>query len=143
MFEWVNNFIRIPFQSKGRSHEGADCWGLVRIVYDEMCGIDLPSLDTYDHTKDRQNMGKTIHVESTKWISINKGSEKPFDVIVFKMVGIPAHVGVVVGNGYMIHCQEAVGTCVEDYNSEKWRRRIEGIYRHSVRANATAPVQPS
>ena len=53
----VNDFIGIPFCSRGRSREsGMDCWGLVVAAERELFGKELPSLDCrYTSAYDRKN----------------------------------------------------------------------------------------
>lgn len=133
MDNWTNDYIRIPFKDCGRDRFGADCWGLARIIYQEKLGVDLPSLLFYRDTVDRGTIaGLYENEESTgNWIKIPKGEEKPFDVIVLKILGFPMHIGVVFSKGFMIHCLKGCGTVVVDYNSDTWNKRIVGFYRYA------------
>jgi len=139
---WCNDFIKIPFAELGRSREGADCWGLVRIVYEEMLGLNLPSYLDYSDTKDAEAISGMISDQTVKkWKFIEPGDERPYDCAVFKMAGIPMHVGVVVESGMMIHCERGCGTYVTYYNKEKqWHRRLEGFFRYADNSNLPPPV---
>ena len=67
---------------------------------------------------------------SKKWKPIEQGCEKPFDIVMFKMRGLPVHVGIVVGDDMMIHCSNGSGTTISNYKrDQQWFRRIEGFYR--------------
>lgn len=132
---WHNQFIKIPFADRGRTIKGADCWGLSRIIYDAMLGIDLPILDDYESTLDKEAIDKIIRKEMIDWQNVPKGEEIPYDIAVFNMLGQPMHIGVVVRSGYMIHCQRGAGTTFESYDSHRWRNRIEGFCRYAKYTN--------
>lgn len=44
MSHWILNYLRLPYAPGGRDHRGVDCWGLLRLVYAEQLGIELPLL---------------------------------------------------------------------------------------------------
>jgi len=47
---WYNKYIGIPYQEKGRSETGVDCWGLVKLVYEKDFNILVPGFtDSYEH----------------------------------------------------------------------------------------------
>lgn len=128
---WCNNYINLSFIEHGRTREGCDCWGLARLIYKEELGIDLPLLLNYKNTKDGRSIADLYEEEHLRWVEIPKGEEQPFDVLVFKILGLPTHVAVVVQKGLMIHCEKGCGTHISDYNREKqWYQRLAGIYRY-------------
>ena len=128
---WSNDYINIPFKSNGRFRDGCDCWGLARIIYKEQLNIDLPELLGYKNTKDSKKISELYEVEHTRWSEISLGDEKPFDVLVFKILGMPTHIGVVVDKGFMIHCEYGIGTHITDYKKDfQWKKRLAGIYRY-------------
>lgn len=45
---WWAPYLDIPFVHCGRTREGIDCWGLVRLPLVEIAGVDLPSLSYED-----------------------------------------------------------------------------------------------
>lgn len=141
---WTNDYIRIPFKERGRARDGADCWGLARIIYQERLGIELPSLSDYEHTKDKVRIPDIIKAESHSWEFIKPGDEKAYDLAVFRMVGLPMHVAVVVEQGLMIHCERGSGVYITEYYKEhQWDRRLEGFFRHAKCPSITATLSPS
>lgn len=129
---WVNDYVRIPFKEHGRLRSGADCWGLFHIVFDERYGITLEDHgNEYPHTNDKDALSKTICNEyEESWVPVEPGKEKEGDAIIFNMRGVPMHVGIVVGKGFMLHCEKLSGTVYESYKSRKWEHRILGFCRH-------------
>ena len=129
---WSNKYISIPFKEHGRSREGVDCWGLASVIYKEEFNVDLPLLTDYSTTKDRGAIAKLCSEESKKWVNILEGKEKPFDILIFKILNIPCHVGIVISKGLMIHCEYGIGTHLTEYEKEfQWSKRLAGIYRYT------------
>lgn len=127
---WCNDYIHIPFKEHGREREGCDCWGLARIIYKEQLGIELPTLSDYKDTHDSHSIAELYEKEHLTWEEIPLGQEKEFDVLVFKILGLPTHIAVVINKGMMIHCEYGIGTHVTEYNKDvQWRKRLAGIYR--------------
>jgi cell wall-associated NlpC family hydrolase len=140
----TNKYIRIPFKEHGRGPHGADCWGLACIIFREELGIELPLMDDdYEHTKDKK-ISDLIKSGSVFWDAIPAGQEKAFDVAVFRMLGRPMHIGVVVKPGRMIHCERGSGVYLTDYNKEgQWDKRLEGFYRYATSPSIASTVSPS
>lgn len=129
---WVNKYIKIPFVEHGREIDGCDCWGLIRIIYDKELGVGLPTLLQYENTKDRVSISNLVGVESKKWVEIPLGEEKEFDVLIFRTLNIPTHVGLVYKKESMIHCEYGKGTHLSNFVKEHyWKKRLYGIYRHA------------
>lgn len=129
---WWNNYIGIPFQSKGRSRRGCDCWGLLRLVYAEKYGVDLPShLDDYSNAKERVEIGNALTQHKVTWDVVREPNAKEGDVILFTLSGIPFHCGLIIQRGLMLHIISGVDSCIEPYLSAQWIKRIEGVYRYA------------
>lgn len=135
--EWVIPYIGLPFKEFGRDMTGCDCWGLVRILYQDRFKIELPSYaDRYAGCVDTQGLPKLIDAESSAWDEVIPGQEREGDVIVFRMRGVAMHTGFVVRPGVMLHVYEGIDAVIEDYNrSRHWNGRILGIFRHESQAN--------
>jgi len=141
---WSNDYIHVQFKDHGRSKVGADCWGLVRIIYQERLGIILPSYDeVYTDVLDRQGIADNYQQHRQDWLPIEQGFEKEYDLAVFRMLNLPTHVAVVIKPNLMIHCERGCGTCVSDYKEERqWSRRLEGFYRYAASSDISSTVSP-
>lgn len=129
MKAWWNKYLHVPFAEKGRTMEAADCWGLVRLIYAQERGIELPDyLDVYETTNDREALSKVIGEESrAHWETPQ--SPETFDVILLTMRGVPMHCGIVTKKNHMIHCARGIGTVHEHYGTARWKHKVHGFSR--------------
>jgi cell wall-associated NlpC family hydrolase len=47
-----------------------------------------------------------------------------------RMRGVPMHIGLVVRAGQMLHIADEANSCLEDYRTSVWARRVLGFYRY-------------
>ena len=131
--DWLSKYIKIPFVEHGRVEEGCDCWGLIRLIYERELGLDLPSLLDYKDTNDRFSISNLVEVEKKiQWVEVPDGEEKEFDVVIFRILKVPTHVGLVYKKGGMIHSGKGKGTYLTDFRKEHhWKKRLYGTFRHA------------
>lgn len=128
---FANQYVGLQFKNRGRTKEGVDCWGLVRLVYDEQFSIQLPSYeDEYESSYNVKETGDAITEHSKEWSPIEKGTEREGDVIVIRLAGFPTHVGIIVEKGKMLHIIEGTDATIESYERRLWQKRIVGFFRH-------------
>lgn len=128
---WLGHYIGLAFKEHGRNRDGLDCWGLVRLVLAEQFDFHVPSYASdYTRTSDSDAISRLISREALDWRSIAKGDECLGDVIVMRMRGQPMHVGLVAGDGQMLHVECGVNSALERYTGPRWASRIEAIYRY-------------
>jgi len=130
MYEWVKKYIGIPFVSNGRGMKGCDCYGLVRLVLHNEYGIALPELS--DNYNDALNVKETArlfadNVPVLAAEKINKPEEKA--VVIITEHGVPAHVGIAAGSGYILHTSLKTGCVCQRESHPGIRGRIQGYYR--------------
>jgi cell wall-associated NlpC family hydrolase len=136
--DWVAAYIGLPFQEKGRDRTGLDCYGLVRLIYTELYGIELPSYsDEYKDTRDTQGMVRLVQKIAHRWERIDEPQEG--DVIVLKCIFGP-HAGVVVAPGIMVHAERGVQSNWDRYTDPMWSKRIVGFYHHEAKNGKPAPA---
>ena len=128
---WVAEYVGLPFADHGRTREGCDCWGLVRLVLAERFGLDLPAYaEGYATTADREAVARLVEGGKGPWQEITPGQERCGDVLLLRVMGLPCHVGLVVAPGWMLHALKGVDAALGRYGAMVWRRRVLGHYRH-------------
>jgi len=129
MYKWVEKYIGIPFVSNGRTIKGCDCYGLVRLVFHNEYGIELPELS--DNYKDALNVKETARLFTDNLpVLAAKKIIKPEEkaVVIITEHGVPAHVGIVAGAGYVLHTGIKTGSVCQRESHPGLRSRIEGYY---------------
>lgn len=128
---WAGRYIGLPFEERGRDRGGLDCWGLVRLALAEQAGLALPCLmHDYRGTADTRAIAALIRRELPFWRAVEDGREKLNDVIVLRLQGHPVHVGLVLGDGCMLHIERGIDSAIERYRGPRWQDRIFGFYRY-------------
>jgi len=132
MYGWVKKYIGIPFASNGRSMDGCDCYGLVRLVLRNEYGVDLPELS--DNYADAQCVSETSrlfarHLPVLAAEKIGAAEEKA--VAAITLHGVIAHIGIAAGGGYILHTGIKTGSICQRETHPGLRGRIEGYYRVS------------
>lgn len=136
---WVNSYVGLPYRQEGRTREGCDCYGLVRLVQWLERGVDMPELADLAYRKgvskeERLALGekiKAFDAAAIGWFEVPKGSKiEPFDVLWLKHAG-PIHFAVAVNGRTMLHVEEGADAAIEDFDTAKWKNRILGVYRHA------------
>lgn len=127
---WAGRYIGIPFKIHGRDRSGLDCWGLVRLITAEQFGIASPSFKTeYKNAGDHESIRKLIERETEKRTDVEIGTEKLGDLVVFSWRGVPFHIGLVLGDGCMLHIEKNTDSAIERYNGPRWGDKIYGIFK--------------
>lgn len=128
---WAGYYIGLTFREHGRTNAGTDCWGLVRLVLQEQFAAVLPSYAAdYQSSTDAEELGRLIGQEAEKWIAVPAGEERLGDVVLLRMRGAPMHVGLVLGDGRMLHIEKHINSAIEEYRGKRWCERVTGFYRH-------------
>lgn len=130
MYKWVKKYIGIPFVSNGRTREGCDCYGLVRMVLFNEYEKRLPAL-TNDYS-DALNVAETARLfEKKRPVLAAEKIPVPEERAVAFITehGVTAHIGIVAGGGYILHTGIKTGSVCQRESHPSLRGRIEGYYR--------------
>lgn len=120
----IAEYVGIPYQLHGRSRTGADCYGLVVMVYRDILGI---TLEDYDYAS-RVDAGALIDVHRTRWKQL--AEPEHWAVAVIRNGLDPMHCGIIVDHDLMLHTHAGGASCVVRFQSPNWAPRILGYYAH-------------
>lgn len=132
---WAGRYVGLPFVDGGRDRRGVDCWGLVKIVYADCLGIELPTYGEISARELRRIAGTVGDAQTTEtWRQVI--DPQPFDVAVMRAgaSAIAAHVGVMVDARRVLHVERASSACIEDIDTPMMRHRVTGYWRHAEAA---------
>jgi cell wall-associated NlpC family hydrolase len=136
MKSWVTRYLNIPFKERGRTRAGVDCYGLVRLIYQEQRHIELPSYtEHYATTADYEEITALVRGEAgSKWHEILLAHATTYDGLIFRLVGQPTHFGLVLDPPWFIHAikrdRQTVGrTWMERWDTTEWRHRLVAAVR--------------
>ena len=110
-------FIGVPYVDY-------DCWGIVKLFYKEVMGLDISILsDSNDFSN--EEIDKIVNIQKNNY---NKVSTPEFgDIIVLNMFGYSAHIGIYLYENRFLHTTKKTNSIIDLL--PKWNKRIEGFYR--------------
>ena len=125
---WANDYVGIPYQNRGRTREGADCWGLACLVYAAELGMILPALSNrYANAADASEVGALAMDQAPLWEEVR--DVRPLDLVLLRIGAHACHVGIVVEPGLMLHLLRGCNAVIERYDGPLWERRVVGVFR--------------
>ena len=123
----VSEYVGLPYAPVGRGPV-YDCYGLIQLVYRERLGIELQEQTGYVDTLCPETAA-LLEAGKRDWRQVDTPS--PWDVVLFRVDGMPNHIGLVIAPGWMLHTTRAKQSCIENYTRPQWRSRIEGFYSYA------------
>jgi hypothetical protein len=123
--------IGIPFVDGGRTFEGCDCWGLVRLAAKIIYNVDFPDyvITCFD------SIGIDGYCKRDlirQWKPI-KGPEECAIAIMGTDKNAPDlmnHIGLVIGRNKMLHTLKKQHSHIERIDHPFYRKRIKGYWRY-------------
>lgn len=115
----IARFLAIPFADRGRSFEGADCWGLVWLWYRAL-GVTLTAFDEIDPSE-RRRIREVIAEQERSWLVVEE--PKPNDVAVMRGAAGrgEGHLGIVMPRRMVLHTSETLGPHLDRISDLKHR----------------------
>lgn len=123
---WFEKYVGIPFLDLGRDASGIDCYGLVRLVYAERLGVEMPDYDyqrgadfsLFDMYRVFRKVELSEHSEyDILWLRSPSGDDGQ----------LLNHLGICVGSEYVLQACDKVGTVLHMFPRVK--NVVAGAYR--------------
>ena len=134
-YDWINDYIGIPYECNARGPNAYDCFGLCVAVYKNQLGVDVPDWkvdDTAAKTAMRAITGAVAEeMESGRAEQVTEPQD--FDIVVLVRHGLAHHVGIYIAGGVLHTRQGGSGAVFEPVtNFEQAGRGKLEIYRWHV-----------
>lgn len=125
MSHWALAYLGKPWANGAAGPDAYDCWGLVRRVYAERYGLELPAVDVDAHAP--LAVRHAFAAGRAGWQAVDDRQEG--DVVLMGQARHPHHVGLWLAGG-VLHAVEGAGVVHQDLRSlaaHGWR--LLGSYR--------------
>ena len=125
----ISKFIGIPFVSKGRSFNGCDCYGLVKLYYKEILNIDIPET-IITAEQPRRTFANYLNEISKNWTATTPAK----NVVVAMSVNaehpnLVTHFAVMIDDKRFIDTRENMSSYLTSIDDEKIKNQIKGCYK--------------
>ena len=125
----ISKFIGIPFISKGRSFNGCDCYGLVKLYYKEILNIDIPET-IITAEQPRRTFANYLNEISKNWTATTPAK----NVVVAMSVNaehpnLVTHFAVMIDDKRFIDTRENMSSYLTSIDDEKIKNQIKGFYK--------------
>jgi len=128
---WTAKYVGLPFIDCGRDFRGVDCWGLVRLILQQECGIDVP---IYGDTSalDLAKVAGLMKTESIvePWLPVARSDLRAFDLAVMYRRHDPIHIGIMASPTEIVHIEEKIAAVVIPLTHPTIRFRNPRFIRH-------------
>ncbi len=139
MMHWSAAFLGIPWADKGRTRDGADCWGVVRLALQERAGVVVPSYDgLYASADEQAEIAAIVRREAASplWLPV-EGEPRELDVVFFRQGAHASHAGLAVSPWLMLHSAAQDQSKIQPFRPAPAGMRLTGIYRwHELECRA-------
>lgn len=129
----LQKYIGIPysepaFNSESKRVPGLHCWELAEKIMIEVFGIKPPIVN---YTGPLNKVESVFLIQLASWDHISQGNQKAGDLVLLRMLGYPAHCGVMVSKTSFIHVMPGGNrsSTLEHVTSIQWRNRVLSFHR--------------
>lgn len=133
---WPSTYFTTPFKPHGRSRAGCDCWGLVKLIYAEQRGIDLPDFAEIS-PEDEAAIPAAIDSQRAAWTAVAFEQRQEFDLVVMRArivrdgrgMSPDMHIGIVTPDLKILHTEWPHGVSCLAPDHPALAGRISGVFR--------------
>lgn len=100
-----NNYVGIPWRCGKSDFDGADCWGLVCMIYLDLFNIRLAHFEVDEISDAGKTTNKIEYVRdsSDNWEKTATPIEGDVVMMISRKTFRPEHVGIYIGRGKILH----------------------------------------
>ena len=138
LVEAARKYLGVPFVHRGRSRQGLDCAGLIKLSLEDI-GFPVQDYLLYGRTPHNGELERTIEARLGPAVAIAPVRSSQLhvgDVVLVRYRVEPHHVAIVTDYPYgglaVIHTDGHTGRVVEHRLAEDMVRRITHVFRRSV-----------
>lgn len=113
-----SDLIGLPYEEK-------DCYQLAVLFYQKVFTVRLIGY-LYNDPMDRHEIAGVISMHHKDFLRVSKPEFG--DMILINILGLPAHIGIYLGEGKFLHTSKKLGSHID--RIANWEKRIEGYYSH-------------
>ena len=125
----INDFIGIPFVSKGRTFRGCDCYGLVKLYYKEVLNIELPET-VITAEQPRRTFANYLNEISKNWTSTTQQKHAVVAMSInAEHPSLVTHFAVMIDDKRFIDTRENMSSYLTSIDDEKIKNQIKGFYK--------------
>lgn len=136
---WASPYIGLAFDWDD-APPGVSCWGLVRRVLGEQCGVEVPAYGDTD-ARDLAAVAAIMGGERSAdpWREVTAEAARPCDVVLMRphlsartrdLRREACHAGILIAPGTLLHIEEKTHSVAVPMGHWSVRRRIAGFFRH-------------
>lgn len=131
MRHWSARYLGVPFKLHGDTLAGCDCWGLVRLVYREELGIDVPAYAGPVSAQEAREIDLALGAGGDwPWQAVEPGKANEFDLVTIRFAKVEAHVGLIIEPGLILHVGEGIFGRTDRIGAEHWNAALGRYLRH-------------
>lgn len=103
-----------------------DCWQLVKLFYHKVFQIELLRYE-YKDPNDENDISNLIDASKHSYQKVSKPEFG--DIILLRIHGLPAHVGIYLNEKQFLHTTKNTGSLIDSLPN--WKNKIVGYYRYA------------